>query len=219
MRYPIESYQRLEKWYMQLPCLAFITSEKSMGVKHTVLPDGQPSAVAFTVLAQLCGPKASETEMGAAFFTKSGEGRNFCFDFAYSHDSIYTVLLLACSPVDTVISFKHFCIFIVAKGSSSNMCLLAVFAAPDSSGTAFSLKCTVANQLICLREHIDSLYLKKMFRKEFSTPKHRSTARPGAENSGTSVNRNGKGMNGKMRQVQSPANGSARKEGNSCFVS
>ena len=27
-----------------------------MGVKHTVLPDGQPATVAFTVLAQLCGP-------------------------------------------------------------------------------------------------------------------------------------------------------------------
>ena len=36
-----------------------------MGVKHTVLPDGQSPTVAFTVLAQLCGPKAHETEMGA----------------------------------------------------------------------------------------------------------------------------------------------------------
>ena len=51
-----------------------------MGVKHTVLPDGQPPTVAFTVLAQLCGPKANETEMGAALFTKNGEGRNFDFD-------------------------------------------------------------------------------------------------------------------------------------------
>ena len=32
-----------------------------MGVKHTVLPDGQPPAVAFTVLAYLCCPKANET--------------------------------------------------------------------------------------------------------------------------------------------------------------
>ena len=47
-----------------------------MGVKHTVLPDGLPPTVAFTVLAQLCGPKAKETEMGAALFTKNGEGRN-----------------------------------------------------------------------------------------------------------------------------------------------
>ena len=50
-----------------------------MGVKHTVLPDGQPLTVAFTVLAQLCGPKANETEMDAALFTKNGEGRNFDF--------------------------------------------------------------------------------------------------------------------------------------------
>ena len=46
-----------------------------MGVKHTVLPDGQPRAIAFTLLAQLRGPKANETEMGATRFTKNGEGR------------------------------------------------------------------------------------------------------------------------------------------------
>ena len=57
-----------------------------MGVKHTVLPDGQPPTVAFTVLAHLCGPKANETEMGAVLFTK-GEGRNFDFDF----NSDYTI--------------------------------------------------------------------------------------------------------------------------------
>ena len=34
-----------------------------MGVKHTVLQDGQPSTVAFTVLAELCGPKANGMEM------------------------------------------------------------------------------------------------------------------------------------------------------------
>ena len=32
-------------------CLAFSTSGKSMGVKHTLLPDGQPPPVKFTVLA------------------------------------------------------------------------------------------------------------------------------------------------------------------------
>ena len=52
-----------------------------MGVVPTVLPDGQPPTVAFTVLVQLCGPNANEVEMGAALFTKSGEGRNFDFDF------------------------------------------------------------------------------------------------------------------------------------------
>ena len=36
--------------------------------------------VAFTVLAQLSGLKANETEMGATLFTKNGEGRNFDFD-------------------------------------------------------------------------------------------------------------------------------------------
>ena len=38
----VESYQRLGKWYMPFPCLAFSISGMSMGVKHTVLPDGQP---------------------------------------------------------------------------------------------------------------------------------------------------------------------------------
>ena len=47
-----------------------------MGVKHTVL---RPT-VACTVLAQLCGPKANETEMGATLFIKNGEGRNFDFN-------------------------------------------------------------------------------------------------------------------------------------------
>ena len=46
-----------------------------MGVKHKVLPDGQLSTVVFTVLAKLRGPKAHEMEMGAAPFTKNGEGR------------------------------------------------------------------------------------------------------------------------------------------------
>ena len=48
-------------------------------MKHTVLPDGQPPppTVAFTVLAQLCGPKANETEMGAALFTTNGEEGTF----------------------------------------------------------------------------------------------------------------------------------------------
>ena len=52
-----------------------------MGVKHTVLPDGQPPTVAFAVLAQLCGPRANKTEMNATLFINNGEGRNFDFDF------------------------------------------------------------------------------------------------------------------------------------------
>ena len=78
-RYPVESYQRLEKWYMLFPCLAFSTSGKNMGVNHTVLPGDQPQTVAFTLLAQLCGQKAKESEMGAALFTKNGEGRTLTF--------------------------------------------------------------------------------------------------------------------------------------------
>ena len=49
--------------------------------ENTVLPDSQPPTVVFTVLAQLCGPKANEAEMGATLFTKNGKGRNFDFDF------------------------------------------------------------------------------------------------------------------------------------------
>ena len=43
------------------------------------MSDGQPPTIAFTVLPQLCGPKATEAEMGATLFTKNGEGRNFDF--------------------------------------------------------------------------------------------------------------------------------------------
>ena len=42
-----------------------------MGVKHTVLTDGQPPNAAFTVLAQLCGPMVKEMEMGAILNTES----------------------------------------------------------------------------------------------------------------------------------------------------
>ena len=52
-----------------------------MGVKHTVLPDGQRLTVAFIVLAQLCGPKSNEAEIGTTLSTQNGEGRNFDFDF------------------------------------------------------------------------------------------------------------------------------------------
>ena len=55
-----------------------------MGVKHTVPPDGQPPTVAFAVLARLCGPNASETEMGATLFTKMVREGTSNFDFEYS---------------------------------------------------------------------------------------------------------------------------------------
>ena len=54
-----------------------------MGAKNTVLPGGQPPIVAFTVLAQLCGRKANETEMDAALFTKNSKGNNFDFEIIF----------------------------------------------------------------------------------------------------------------------------------------
>ena len=54
-----------------------------MRVKHTVLPNGQPPSVASTVLAQLCGPKANETEMGSALFTKNDGGRSWILTLYY----------------------------------------------------------------------------------------------------------------------------------------
>ena len=69
---------------MLFPCLAFSSLRKIIGVKHTVLPDGKPSTVAFNVLAQLCDTKANEAEMGANnFMRKNYEGSNFDFDFAF----------------------------------------------------------------------------------------------------------------------------------------
>ena len=44
-----------------------------------MLPNGQSPTVAFTLLAQLCGPKANETEIGTAFFNKNDEGRTMTF--------------------------------------------------------------------------------------------------------------------------------------------
>ena len=51
---------RFEKWHVLLPCLAFCNLGKSMGVKHTMLPDGQPETAAFNVLARLFDPTAKE---------------------------------------------------------------------------------------------------------------------------------------------------------------
>ena len=46
---------------------------KSVGVKHTMLPEGQIATVAFNVLAQPRAPETKETEIGAALFTKNGD--------------------------------------------------------------------------------------------------------------------------------------------------
>ena len=53
---------------------------KSIGVKTQCYQMASPT-VASTVLAWLCGLKPNEMDMGAALFTKNGEGRNFDFDF------------------------------------------------------------------------------------------------------------------------------------------
>ena len=54
-----------------------------MGMKQRVLLDDQSPTVAFTVLAQLRGPKVAETEMGATIFTKNGEGRSLTLIFEF----------------------------------------------------------------------------------------------------------------------------------------
>ena len=48
---------------------------------QTALPDRQPSTVAFSVLAQLCGPMANETEVGVALFTKMVRAGTLTFYF------------------------------------------------------------------------------------------------------------------------------------------
>ena len=54
-----------------------------MEVKYTVLPAYQPLTLAFTVVAQLCDPKANELEMGLTLLSKNGEGRRRSFDFDF----------------------------------------------------------------------------------------------------------------------------------------
>ena len=51
-----------------------------MGVKQTVLPDSQPLTVVFTVVAQLYGPKANETETGAPPFNQTWRGKKLSLD-------------------------------------------------------------------------------------------------------------------------------------------
>ena len=79
---------------------------KRAGVKHTVVPDGQPPTVAFTVLAQLCDPKANETDMGAILFTKNGDRRNFDLTFFYYREdhSVVKPLLIDCIVNDLYFS-------------------------------------------------------------------------------------------------------------------
>ena len=62
---------------------------KRMELKHTVLQDGQSRSLAFTLLAQLCDPKANETEMCATLFTRKWRGKDFNF-----LDSISILLLM-----------------------------------------------------------------------------------------------------------------------------
>ena len=59
--------------------------------------------VAFTVLAQQCDPKANETELGTALFTRTGEGRDFIFHLLtfkhklHSRLTVYEVLMISLS--------------------------------------------------------------------------------------------------------------------------
>ena len=99
------------------------------------------------------------------------------------------------------------------KGSSSSMCLLSIFAAPISNERMPFLKQTIASQVICAREHIDSLYLKKMFRKEMNTPKRRSTARTPEDKTNGSAVKNSTLKTATIDNVKSPKKSFAGKEG------
>ena len=48
--------------------------------KRTVSQTASPPTVAFTGLAQLCGQKSNEREMGAVIFVKNSEGKSLTFD-------------------------------------------------------------------------------------------------------------------------------------------
>ena len=71
------------------PCLEFSTLGKSVFSMHAVLPNAQPPPVAFTVLAQLRGPKANDTEMSTALFTENGAGRNFAFNLKLNSEGLF----------------------------------------------------------------------------------------------------------------------------------
>ena len=48
------------------------------------------------MLAQLCGPKDNESEMGAAIFTKNDDGRNFDFSYFMRRPTLKDVEDFAC---------------------------------------------------------------------------------------------------------------------------
>ena len=52
-----------------------------MAVQRTVLQDGQPPNVAFTVLARLCGSKTNEMEPGIAHSPKMVREGTLAFFF------------------------------------------------------------------------------------------------------------------------------------------
>ena len=62
---------------------------KCIGVEHTVLPDGQPPTAAFTVLAQLYGLKANESEINAAIFTNMAKGKTLSVDIFVQYINEY----------------------------------------------------------------------------------------------------------------------------------
>lgn len=94
------------------------------------------------------------------------------------------------------------------------MSLIAIFAAPNNSGTILSLKHTIAHQIICIREHIDSLYLKKIFRKDTSATKHHSTLLATEEKSNAINSKANMHKSGKSLLIPTPTESINWKEGN-----
>ena len=70
-------------------------------MKLTVLSNGQPSAVAFTVLAKLPGPKIYETEMGSVQFAKNCEGSTLTTQFhVHRRPASFTLLGFSTMKLD-----------------------------------------------------------------------------------------------------------------------
>ena len=96
-----------------------------------------------------------------------------------------------------------------AKGSSSNICLLCLFAAPCDNDSLPLLKQSISSQVMYFREHIDSLYLKKIFRKD-AIKQHSNSVQKVKESTATVVPTKDE----KSAQKQSPKRSFAGKEGN-----
>jgi len=94
-----------------------------------------------------------------------------------------------------------------AKGSSSNICLLCLFASPCDNDSLPLLKQNISSQVMYFREHIDSLYLKKIFRKD-AIKQQSNSIHKAKENAATTVPTKDE----KLTQKQSPKLNFAGKE-------